>query len=76
MTYLADAHRDWHTVNGWDTICPLDCGAGEVQEPPYCEWFAKCPNPADGVVQHPVLGAVPTCRRCADKLDLRLVVIE
>ena len=32
MSWLADAHRDWHTVNGWDVMCPLDCGANEVYE--------------------------------------------
>lgn len=37
-----------------------------------CEWFAACTNAADGDVRHPVLGMVPTCRRCADKLDLDL----
>jgi hypothetical protein len=38
-----------------------------------CQWFALCDNSADGVVKHPVLGNVPTCRRCADKLDLTLL---
>jgi hypothetical protein len=38
-----------------------------------CQWFALCANPADGVVRHPVLGDVPTCKRCAQKLDLDLV---
>ncbi|QIN94208.1 hypothetical protein PP459_gp025 [Streptomyces phage Wakanda] len=38
-----------------------------------CEWFAKCTNEADGVVKHPILGDVPTCQRCADKLGLELV---
>lgn len=28
MSYLSDAHRDWHAVNGaYNTECPLDCGA-------------------------------------------------
>ena len=27
--WIADTHRDWHTVNGWDVCCPLDCGIGE-----------------------------------------------
>lgn len=30
MTYLADAHRDWHAVHGLNAVCPLDCGAGEA----------------------------------------------
>jgi hypothetical protein len=38
-----------------------------------CEWFLWCTNPADGVVKHPLLGSVPTCTRCATKLDLDLV---
>ena len=37
-----------------------------------CEWFALCDRPADGVVSHPILGWVPTCQRCAAKLDLEL----
>lgn len=37
-----------------------------------CEWFALCENTADGVVSHPVLGDVPTCQRCADRLGLDL----
>jgi len=28
MSYLADAHREWHYVNGaYNSNCPLDCGA-------------------------------------------------
>jgi hypothetical protein len=37
-----------------------------------CEWFALCDREADGIVGHPVLGWVPTCQRCAAKLDLEL----
>lgn len=37
-----------------------------------CQWFALCDKPADGVVKHPILGDVPTCQRCADKLGLDL----
>lgn len=39
-----------------------------------CEWFALCDKPAAGVVVHPVLGDVPCCTRCAEKLDLKLEV--
>lgn len=39
---------------------------------PTCDWFALCTNTADGHVAHPVLGKVPTCKRCADRLDLTL----
>jgi hypothetical protein len=38
-----------------------------------CEWFALCDNEAAGVVSHPILGDVPTCERCAEKLGLVLV---
>lgn len=38
-----------------------------------CEYFAKCTNDADGTVTNPVLGPVPTCRRCADKMEQVLV---
>lgn len=37
-----------------------------------CEWFALCDNEAAGVVKHPALGNVPTCRRCADRLGLKV----
>lgn len=39
-----------------------------------CDWFLLCENPPDGMVAHPVLGEVPTCRRCAERLDLDLEV--
>lgn len=38
-----------------------------------CQWYADCDNPADGTVQHPALGLVPTCQRCTDKHDLPLM---
>ncbi len=34
-----------------------------------CEWFALCTNEATGMYEHPILGAVPICQRCADKVD-------
>lgn len=40
---------------------------------PTCEWFALCANDAEGAVMHPILGPVPTCRRCADKMDQTLI---
>lgn len=33
----------------------------------FCEWFALCENPATGTIDHPILGPVPTCDRCAAK---------
>lgn len=40
--------------------------------PAGCNWFALCPNQADGYVEHPVLGKVPTCRDCAERFELAL----
>lgn len=37
MSWLSEAHNDWHTANGWDRVCPLDCGAGEPD-------YANCPT--------------------------------
>lgn len=34
-----------------------------------CMWFLKCTNPANGLREHPVLKAVPTCQRCDDKME-------
>lgn len=33
---------------------------------PTCQWFAGCGRPATGTTPHPILGAVPTCDRCAE----------
>lgn len=33
MSYLSEAHAEWHAVNGHDAVCPLDCGVGEVYDP-------------------------------------------
>lgn len=30
MSYLAEAHSEWHAVHGKYAICPLDCGAAEA----------------------------------------------
>lgn len=39
MNYIADAHRDWHTMAAAEgtpeAMCPWDCGAGEVY--PNCD---------------------------------------
>jgi hypothetical protein len=35
-----------------------------------CEWFATCDHAAVGTTPHPVLGDLPVCQRCADKLGL------
>lgn len=48
MTWLADAHRDWHYVYGAaNTNCPLDCGAGEAaaeEAADVAEWEALAPE--------------------------------
>lgn len=33
-----------------------------------CQWFALCDNPAMTTLAHPVLGDVPICNRCKDKV--------
>lgn len=38
-------------------------------DPKTCEWFASCDNAAVIHIQHPILGAVPSCQRCADKVE-------
>jgi len=35
-----------------------------------CQWFVTCGNLATAHVEHPVLGKVPTCARCAAKAAL------
>ena len=39
----------------------------EVDAPP-CAWWLNCANDAETVEPHPILGDVPICRRCFDKL--------
>ena len=31
MGWLAEAHQEWHIVNGRNVVCPLDCGVGEAE---------------------------------------------
>ena len=35
-----------------------------------CQWFALCDNEAHGTVEHPVLGLVACCDRCARRFNL------
>lgn len=37
-----------------------------------CGWFATCDHSADAVMDHPVLGPVPICQRCADTIGMEL----
>jgi hypothetical protein len=36
---------------------------------PPCSWFAKCSHAATHYRQHPILGDVPICNRCANKIE-------
>lgn len=35
-----------------------------------CRWFARCPNDADGMLPHSILGPTPACVRCADRVGV------
>jgi hypothetical protein len=35
-----------------------------------CEWFAMCANETDEAADHPILGPVPICPRCAKKMEI------
>lgn len=35
-----------------------------AMEPEPCRWFALCTNSATATEAHPILGAVPICKRC------------
>lgn len=51
----------WHCAQHYATARP-------------CEWFALCDRPSDGyVVDHPVLGEVPTCDHCASAHNLHRI---
>lgn len=43
---------------------------------PVCGYFAFCTNVAEGTIPHPILGDVPTCQRCADRVGLALEVSD
>ena len=49
-----------------------NCGAS-VRREEACRWYALCDNAADGYVEHPILGDVPTCERCASRHELILM---
>lgn len=40
-----------------------------LQDLGQCRWFALCDREATTTLPHPVLGRVPTCHRCADKIN-------
>jgi hypothetical protein len=43
-------------------------GSGQI-EVAGCAWFALCDQEATTLVGHPVLGQVPTCPRCAARVE-------
>ena len=60
----------WHEENvAWE--CALNDRLGreddEVDTVIECAYFAFCTNDAIGTLPNPVVGPVPTCKRCADK---------
>lgn len=42
----------------------------------YCQWFALCTNEAVGCVTHSILGDVPICERCAEKVGLTADIVR
>lgn len=34
-----------------------------------CEQYLLCDRPADGILDHPILGPVPTCHRCLGRYE-------
>ena len=37
-----------------------------------CMWFALCDKKAVTTVSHPILGEVPICQRCLDRLNRQI----
>lgn len=35
-----------------------------------CEWFALCANQTTKATTHPILGAVPICDSCAERMEI------
>lgn len=34
-----------------------------------CGWFALCENTATTTAPHPILGWIPVCQRCAERIS-------
>lgn len=54
------------TANGVPESITVFYGARTQAE--QCQAFALCANPATTTIQHTILGSVPACQRCADKM--------
>lgn len=78
-----DPHVSGICERGWHTDCPqaplnAAAGCGQCACPCHqlCQWFVRCDHRAAGLVAHPVLGVVPTCTRCAERMDLTFIEQE
>lgn len=40
--------------------------------PPQCQYFLLCDRPAVGTIDNPFLGPVPSCERCATRMEQKL----
>lgn len=63
---MTASRRTVETIHFPDGIY-IEGPRGEFIEVP-CQWFAACDRHATSTQQHPVLGAVPICGRCATKI--------
>lgn len=43
---------------------------------PVCEYFVLCTNESIGTVANPVIGPVPCCQRCADRVGATITTYE
>lgn len=62
LIYIASRIAEYPDYTTWDLTIAIDPTA-------YCQWFAACRNAASTTRQHPVLGNVPICKRCNDKVE-------
>lgn len=76
VDFANDFNDDHADEGGWDVQIVTPAGAVHQTNingnqsidsiiDPTCKWFARCGRSATGTTPHPVLGAVPTCDRCA-----------
>lgn len=40
-----------------------------------CEWMVLCFNPTANAANHPIIGLVPVCDRCATRFELEVVAM-